>query len=416
MADNNSQMSRRRLLKTTGGALTATGVVGLTQAKASKGGDKVEVNVGFDGARGRARAEKAASSVKRRFNFDAMTMEVPRKALKGLQKNPNIRYVEPNGTMYAIPHQPSTYKPPGKCSPWPDCKNSDGGGGGDTSQTLPWGIDRVDAEVAHANGNTGAGADIAILDTGIDSDHPDLQANLGSGKAFAKCKGKSCNYNWDDDNEHGTHCAGIAGADDNSQGVVGVSTEATLHAVKVLDSRGSGSFSDIAAGVEYVADQGWDVASMSLGGSSGSAALRDAVQYADSKGVLLIAAAGNSGPCTDCVGYPAAYPEVVAVGSTNSSDQLSSFSSTGSEVEIAAPGSDIFSTVPGGSYDTFSGTSMACPTVSGAAGQLMADGASASQARSTLTSTAEDIGLAGNEGGAGLLDVAAALNLDSSNN
>ena len=88
--------------------------------------------------------------------------------------------------------------------------------------------------------------------------------------------------------------------------------------VKVLGTCGSGSFSDIAAGVEYVADQGWDVGSMSLGGSSGSQTLRDACQYAVNKGVFLVAAAGNSGPCTDCVGFPAAYPEVMAVSATSS--------------------------------------------------------------------------------------------------
>ncbi|NHN42687.1 S8 family serine peptidase [Halorubellus sp. JP-L1] len=408
MVDNDRRVSRRQALKVAGSAVVGASAAGLASGSPA---EKVEVNVGYTGVRGQAAAEKAADSVSRRFGFDAITAEVPKSAIEGLSKNPNIRYVEVNGQMHAIDPIDSTGGPPGSCDPWPDCDNEDDGG--DTSQSLEWGVDRVDAEVAHANGETGAGADVAILDTGIDSDHPDLQANLGAGKAYATCNG--CNESWDDDNDHGTHCAGIAGADDNSEGVVGVSTEATLHAVKVLDSQGSGSFSDIAAGVEYVADQGWDVASMSLGASSGSSALQDAVQYAADRGVFLVAAAGNSGPCSDCVGYPAAYSEVVAVSSTASDDSLSSFSSTGSEVEIAAPGSDVRSTIPGG-YDTFSGTSMACPHVAGAAGQLMAGGASASNVRSTLKSSAEDIGLASNESGSGLLDVASALGLDSSDN
>jgi subtilisin len=409
MSDDDRQFSRRQALKLTGSAVVGASAAGLASGEST---DKVEVNIGYTGVRGQAAAERAADSVRRRFGFDAITAEVPPSAIKGLANNPTIRYVEKNGTMHAIDPIDSTGGPPGSCDPWPGCRDG-GDDGGDTSQTLEWGVDRVDAEVAHANGDTGAGADVAILDTGIDSDHPDLEANLGAGKAYVSCNG--CNESWDDDNDHGTHCAGIAGADDNSRGVVGVSTEATLHAVKVLDSQGSGSFSDIAAGVEYVADQGWDVASMSLGASSGSATLQDACQYAADNGVFLVAAAGNSGPCSDCVGYPAAYSTVVAVSSTASDDSLSDFSSTGSEVELAAPGSDIRSTIPGG-YDTFSGTSMACPHVAGAAGQLMAGGTSAANTRSTLKSNAEDIGLGSNESGSGLLDVASALGYDSSDN
>jgi subtilisin len=384
MSDGTSHFSRRTVLKKTSSALAVVGVSGLASADPD---DLVEVNVGFDGDSGRQAARTAADSVEREFAFDAMTIRVPARAAEALRNRPDVRYVEINGEWEAL------------------------------AQTTPWGIDRTDSEVAHANGETGNGADIAIIDTGIDSDHPDLQANIGQGKAYVDCRGnpRQCRYPWDDDNDHGTHCAGIADAIDNSEGVVGVSTEATLHAVKVLDKNGSGSYSDIAAGVEWVADQGYDVGSMSLGGSSSSSTMRDACQYAYDNGVLLVAAAGNDGPCSDCVGYPAAYSTVVAVSATSSDDSLASFSSTGPEVELAAPGENIYSSVIGG-YDTFDGTSMACPHVSGAGGQLMANGYTNVEARDRLNSTAEDIGLASNEQGNGLLDVAAALGLDSSDN
>jgi subtilisin len=372
MPQGNSAVDRRDVLKLAGGAIAATGLA------SAKPGDTVEVNVGYSAESGRQAALSKADSVEREFNFDALTLRTSAQAADALAARADVRYVEANRQYRAL------------------------------AQTLPWGIDRVDADVLHDNNETGNGADIAIIDTGIDDDHPDLQANVGKGTAYVSCSGTNCNYEWSDDNDHGTHCAGIADAVDNTEGVVGVSTEATLHAVKVLDDGGSGYWSDIASGIEWVADQGYDVGSMSLGGSSGSSTVQDACQYAQDKGVFLVAAAGNSGPCSDCVGYPAAYSSVMAVSSTDSSDNLSSFSSTGPEVEIAAPGSDVYSTVIGG-YDTFSGTSMACPHVAGAAGQLMSNGKSNSQARQTLKDTAEDLGLGSNEQGAGLLDAAAAL-------
>ena len=368
------------MLEAAGSAIAATGAAGIAGASGT-----VEVNVGYGAESGRAAAVEAADEVVREFAFDALTVSVAERAVAGLRNRPDVRYVELNGTMRAL------------------------------AQTLPWGVDRVDADVAHADGETGSGADVAIIDTGIDDDHPDLRTNVGEGKAFVDCRGSNCNYPWSDDNDHGTHCAGIADAANDDEGVVGVSTEATLHAVKVLDNNGSGSFSDVAAGIEWVADQGYDVGSLSLGASSGSQTVKDACQYAYDRGVLLVAAAGNDGPCSDCVGYPAAYSTVVAVSSTDSDDSLSSFSSTGPEVELAAPGGDIYSTVIGG-YDTFSGTSMACPHVSGAGGQLMANGYTNKEARKQLKDTAEDLGLPSNEQGHGLLDVEAALGGSSGSN
>jgi len=379
-------ISRREFIA--GASLSGFAVVAAGAGPASAANTERNI-VGTSTKSATDKAKKQAESVHRVLEFgdigDAVAGKFSEEALENLEKNPNVRYTEADGQMEAI------------------------------GETLPWGIDRVDADEVHADGETGGddtdgegGADIAIIDTGIDDDHPDLQANVGSGKAYVNCRGSNCNYPWSDDDNHGTHCAGTADAVDNSKGVIGVSTAATLHAVKVLDNSGSGSFSDVAAGIEYTADQGWDVGSMSLGASSGSQTVKDACQYAYDKGVLLVAAAGNDGPCSDCVGYPAAYSTVIAVSSTDSDDTLSSFSSTGSEVELAAPGGDVYSTVIGG-YDTYSGTSMACPHVSGAGAQLMDNGYTNTEARDQLTSTAEDIGLSSNEQGNGLLDVAAAL-------
>jgi len=386
-------VSRRDVLKTTSGAIAA-GVVAGTAAASEDG--KVEVNVGFSSEVGAQAARDAAIETKREFAFDAMTVKLPKDRVEALEKNPNIRYVEENGEMQAL------------------------------AETTPYGIENVGADTAISEGETGDGIDVAVIDTGIDATHEDLEANLGTGWAASavacteSCDGglycdpnniSTCNESWDDDNDHGTHCAGTVGAVDDDTGVVGVAPDVTLHAVKVLDCCGSGSYDGIAAGIEWVADQGYDVASMSLGGDA-SSVVKDAVQYARDRGVLLVAAAGNDGECSDCVGYPAAYEEVIAVSATDENDSLASFSSTGPEVEIAAPGANVLSSIPRSDYTEFSGTSMACPHVAGAGAQLMANGDSASEARQQLKDTAEDVGLSDNEQGSGRLDVAAALGID----
>lgn len=378
-------VSRRRVLTGAGAGLTAL-TLGTRSVDASPPERYV---VGTDTKAATERAAGAADAVHRVMDFGNVGRAVAgvysENALDGLRKRPDVRYVEPDGQYRAI------------------------------GEALPWGIDRVDADAVHANGETGGddddgegGADVAVVDTGIDDDHPDLAANVGAGKAFVDCQGSNCNRSWSDDNGHGTHCAGIAAAEDDDEGVIGVSPGATLHAVKVLDGDGAGYWSDIAAGIEWVADQGYDVANISLGGSSASSTVEDACRYAYDRGVLLVAAAGNRGPCSDCVGYPATYSSVMAISATSSDDSLATFSSTGPEVELAAPGDEIYSTVIGG-YDTYSGTSMACPHVSGAGAQLMDNGYTNAEARRRLTDTAEDVGLSSTESGAGLLDVETAM-------
>jgi subtilisin len=298
-----------------------------------------------------------------------------RAAVRRLRSRPDVRFVERDIEMEAI------------------------------AQTTPYGIETVNATDAHADGDTAEGADVAIIDTGIDSRHPDLADNLGEGQAFTAGVGTPV---WDDANGHGTHVAGTVGAIDNDEGVIGVGPDVTLHAAKALNASGAGLVSDIAAAIEWTADQGYEVGNLSLGGGSTST-LRDACDYAQEEGTLLVAAAGNGGPCSGCVTAPARYSACMAVSATDENDGLASFSSTGPEVEIAAPGDDVYSTYYLQSYTTLSGTSMAAPHVAGGAAQLVGDGYAPGEARSRLTETAADIGLEDDESGAGRLDVAAAL-------
>jgi len=292
-----------------------------------------------------------------------------------------------------------------------------GGGERTEGQVLPWGIDRVDADVAHADGRAGGDVDVAVVDGGIDPGHPDLRANLadpeadGNHRAWQECSG-DCEYPWADDGDHGTHVAGTVAAADSDEGVVGVAPEATLHALKVCGSAGRCRTSDIVEAVTFAADQGWDVVNLSLGSPRASPALRDAGQYARKRGVVLVAAAGNRGQ-PDSVGYPAAYEEYLAVAATTIDDEVADFSSRGEAVDVAAPGADVCSDVVGG-HGVFDGTSMASPHVAGAAAQLLAQGYDDGAVAERLRATAEDIGAADTHTGAGLLDVAAALEMDSS--
>ena len=387
MGVNINHTSRRSVLR----SALAAGALGTVGTATVAGDVTVEVNVGYDRPSGRRAARAEASEVVREFAFDALTIRTSRQGADRLLNRGDIRYVEENGLMYALDH-------------------TVGEDDGDPTeeQVLPWGIDRVDADVAHHDGETGAGSGIAIIDTGIDPNHETLVVT--GGEAFVSCRGP-CAEDWGDDHGHGTHCAGTADAVDNDIGVVGVATEADLYAVKVLDNSGSGTWSDVAAGIEWTADEGIDVGSLSLGGGH-SETVQDACEYAYEKGTLLVAAAGNSGPDEDTVGYPAAYEECIAVSATNENDDIASFSSRGEEVELAAPGVDVLSSLPGDDYDHWDGTSMACPHVAGAGAQLMEHDYSNEEARGRLNETAEDIGLADTAQGNGLVDVAAALGID----
>lgn len=291
----------------------------------------------------------------------AVSATLSEEAIKKLRARPEVAYVEDDVVLYAF------------------------------GQTLAWGVDRIDADLAWPAGNTGQGVKVAILDTGIDPTHPDL--GVAGGVNFAGANDGSTNpAYWRDGHGHGTHCAGIVAARNNSIGVVGVAPEATLYAVKVLSDSGTGYTSDIIQGLAWCVANGIKVASMSLGGG-GTTSLQAACDNAYAKGVVVVAAAGNSaGP----VSYPAAYSSVVAVSATDSRDQLASFSNYGAQIAVAAPGVSIYSTYKGGTYAYMSGTSMACPHVAGVAALIWASGAaSAQEVRQRLTSTAEDLGAPG---------------------
>lgn len=264
---------------------------------------------------------------------------------------------------------------------------------------LTWGIKRVNAPAAWPR-VTGRGIKVAVIDTGIDARHPDLAANIGGGVNVADPKRPD---DFADDQGHGTHVAGTIAALRDGRGVAGVAPAAKLYGVKVLDADGNGTYSEIIAGIEWAARNKMDVANMSLGASEGSAALRKAVVAATRAGLVIVAAAGNDsgGP----VSFPGAYPEVIAVSSSDGRDRLSEFSSVGPEVDFIAPGSDIPSTVPGG-YAVNSGTSMASPHVAGLAALAVAQGArGASGVKAALQAASSKLPeLSASQQGAGLID------------
>ncbi|MBL8843962.1 MAG: peptidase S8 [Planctomycetes bacterium] len=278
---------------------------------------------------------------------------------------PSVEYAHPNYLSHAV-HLPNDPSWPSQYGPTKiRCEQA-------------WDMQKGDANVV-----------IAIVDTGIDKSHGDLAAKLVAGYDFV-----SNDTDPDDNNGHGTHCAGIAAAlTDNALGVAGVASNCSLMAVKVLNGSGSGSNSDVAAGINWAADHGAHVISLSLGGSAKDATLEAAVNYAWNKGVVVVAAAGNNGNQTKF--YPAAYGNCIAVASTDSNDNRSSFSTYGSWVDVAAPGSSIFSTYDGNAYATLSGTSMACPHVAGLAGLIrshVGPYATATEVRERVQYTTDPVG------------------------
>jgi type VII secretion-associated serine protease mycosin len=198
---------------------------------------------------------------------------------------------------------------------------------------------------------------VAVIDTGVDMNHPDLEGRTTEGINIVSQQSKPL-----DDVGHGTHVAGIISAlVNNREGVAGISWYNKIMPVKVLDETGAGTTYSVAQGIIWAADHGAKVINMSLGNYADAQFLHDAIRYAYDKDVVLIAASGNDN--TERPGYPAAYPEVFAVAATDSKQQKASFSNYGDYIDVAAPGVNIASTYPDNHYAALSGTSMASPHV-----------------------------------------------------
>ncbi|WP_243299394.1 S8 family peptidase [Bacillus litorisediminis] len=274
-----------------------------------------------------------------------------------------------------------------------------------TPQTVSWGYEPIDAPQMADAGLTGNGVKVAILDTGIDTDHPDLKV------AGGVCVAESCPAGFDDNNGHGTHIAGIIAAQDNEIGVLGIAPNVELYAIKSLDKNGDGSTATIIAGIEWAIQNKMDIINLSVTTTANDSALQRILDRAYQQGILLVGSGGNNGTAAGTennVMYPAKYPTVIAVSSVDEELKRVSTSATGYEIEIAAPGDEILSTFPSdvlingsqsNGYAVMSGTSMAAPFVTGmlALYKEKEPAKTNAELRTLLQQNALDLGVAGKD-------------------
>lgn len=327
------------------------------EIKSLRNGVLYSVIIGFKNMPGKSDIDFINSQggiVKRRYKIiNAISADVPKESMDIIAKSPNVEYIENDEKVFA-------HVPIGTCQPVQVLK-----------QTVPWGIERIGSRLVNAVGNIGKGIKVGILDTGIDYNHEDLKGNYRGGYNFV-----GNNNDPMDDNSHGTHVAGTVAAEDNDIGVVGVAPGAYLYSVKILAFDSTGSTSDIVSGLEWSVDNGMQIINMSLGSEDDSVSVSRAINNTYNAGILIVAAAGNSGNATgsgNTMDFPAKYDSVVSVGATDINDNRAKFSSTGPKLEISAPGVGILSTLNGGKnrYGTLTGTSMSCPHVAGVAALIM---------------------------------------------
>jgi subtilisin family serine protease len=273
-------------------------------------------------------------------------------------------------------------------------------------QTLPKAFSSLNISSDIRSSLTGKGIKIGVLDTGIDSKHPDLKVSGGVCVLQA-----DCTMGYTDDNGHGTHVAGVIAAVNNDIGTVGVAPGAELFAIKALDSTGGGTTTTILSGIEWAIKNDIDLVNMSITTKDNDVALKTMIDRAYESGVLIVGAAGNNGTTNgteDNVLYPAKYSSVIAVGAINDKEQRVSTSATGKELELMAPGYNIYSTVPlnadifDGNRDGYAymtGTSMAVPYVTGiiALYKEQFPYYTNQQLRNLLTGNAKDLGIVGKD-------------------
>jgi subtilisin family serine protease len=321
-------------------------------------------------------------------------------------------------------------------------------------ENYPWGLETIHVPEVHAEtpGLKGAGVTVAILDTGVDTTHPDLSKNIKGGYNALAGQDPS---SYQDDNGHGTHMAGIIAGRMNSLGIIGAAYQAKIVAVKVLDHNGGGRLSDLINGLGWIRANKVDVINMSLGFSEDSPLLARAIERLYDAGVIMVASAGNQGmtcaqdgggddgggddgggddgggddgggddgggdsgcqPAPGGVNYPARYSQVISVAATNGSNEITGYSQSGPKVDIAAPGGTksgprILSTNKRGKYGWGSGTSQAAAHVSGAITLVLQKHPQMSfdEVLTLLQSTALDLNVPEERQGAGLIDVEAML-------
>jgi thermitase len=328
--------------------------------------------------------------VDRVLDFARVATRTPADFLARTTSDDRVRYVEPDPVRKLIEYTPN-----------------------DPFFSSQYGPQQVRAPEAWDTTLGDMDARVCIVDTGVRYTHEEIAGSRWLG-GFDYVNNDADPA---DDNGHGTHVAGTAaGSIDNAKGIAGIGNVG-IHGVKVLNASGDGAWSWVASGIRWCADNGGPrvVISMSLGGGVGAQVLQDAVIYAQSRGALQVAAAGNGGPCSNCIGYPAKYPEVIAVTCTDSAKNQCIFSSDGPESELAAPGQGILAAWHSGdtSYNTISGTSMSTPHVSGVAALVWSHvtGLTASELRQRLRNNAQDRGPVGwdEQYGYGIVDAADTL-------